>query len=76
MKMKILMLPPVCLASVSPTTVICCYPSLVQKFVVPKRRPEFHTTCNLEMFYVVNCTLLSVKAFTCQVAKQQCHERR
>lgn len=28
------------------------------------------------MFNVVNCTLLSVKAFLCQVAKQECQERR
>lgn len=28
------------------------------------------------MFYVVNYMLLSVKAFICQVAKQECHERR
>lgn len=70
------MSPPICLASVSPTAVVFCCFSLLLKFVFLKWRPEFHTTCNLEMFYAVNCTLLSVKAFTCQVAKQECHERR
>lgn len=70
------MSPPVCLASVSPTAIIFCSFSLVLKFVFLKQWPESHTTCNLEMFCVVNCTLLSVKAFMCQVAKQECHERR
>ena len=65
--------PPVCLASVALTTVVFCYFSLVLKFVFLKWQPEFQTTCNLEMFYVLKCTLLSGKAFMCQVAKQECY---
>lgn len=65
------MSPPVCLASAPLTTVVFCYFSLVLKFVFLKWQLEFQTTCNLEMFYVLNCTLLSGKAFMCQVAKQE-----
>lgn len=66
---------PIYLASMSLSAVVFCYFSLVLKFMFLKWWPKFHTTCNLEMFYVVNCTLLLVKALMCQAAKQECHER-